>query len=101
MTDGVGSASHAAGYGNHSMGHENAAHQHWAEIFADRLSCELDKTRTCNDLLRKYLIAAPRFPGLLRGSLSSQCNALLVAEINKDLVIHNIKAIRSHLPTHL
>jgi protein required for attachment to host cells len=37
----------------------------------------------------------------LRESLSSQCTALLTSEINKDLVNHNIKDIRSHLPTHL
>jgi protein required for attachment to host cells len=101
VANGVGSASDAGGYGKHLMGHENAAHQRQAEMFANELSSELDKTRQSNGLLRIYLIAAPRFLGLLRESLSSQCTALLTSEINKDLVNHNIKDIRSHLPTHL
>lgn len=101
VADGLGSASDAGGYGKHSMGHENAAHQRQAEIFANRLSSELDNTRQRNNLHRIYLIAAPKFLGLLRGSLSSQCTALLAGEINKDLVNHNIKDIRSHLPTLL
>jgi protein required for attachment to host cells len=101
VADGVGSASDAGGYGKHSMGHENAAHQRQAEIFAHRLGSELDKIRQCSNLHRIYLVAAPKFLGLLRGSLSSQCTALLADEINKDLTIHSIKDIRSHLPKHL
>ncbi len=101
VADGVGSASDAGGYGKHSMGHEKAAHYHQAEIFAHRLCSELDKIRQCSKLHRIYLVAAPKFLGLLRGSLSSQCTALLAAEINKDLVIHSIKDIRSHLPRYL
>ncbi len=80
------------------MGHVNTAHQRQAEIFAHGLSGELDKTRQGNNLHRTYLIAAPKFLGLLRNSLST---TLLAGEINKDLVNHNIKDIRSQLPTHL
>jgi protein required for attachment to host cells len=83
------------------MGHENAAHQKHAETFAYELCGEIDKLRRNSDLHKIYLVASPKFLGLLRSSISKQCTELLVGEINKDLVNHSIEDIRSHLPKHL
>jgi len=101
VADGTGSGNDSGGYGKHSMGHENASHQRQAEIFAHELCSEVDKIRQNSDLRRIYLVAASKFLGLLRGSLSKQCTELLAGEVNKDLVNHSIEDIRSHLPGKL
>ena len=97
----TGSGVDSGGYGKHSMGHEKAAHQKHAEIFADELCSEIEKLRENTDLRKIYLVAAPKFLGLLRASLTKQCDELLVGEVNKDLVTHSIEDIRAHLPKHL
>jgi protein required for attachment to host cells len=101
VTDGTGNEIDSGGYGKHTMGHENAAHQKHAEIFAYELCGEIDQLRQSSDLHKIYLVASPKFLGLLRSSISKQCTELLVGEINKDLVNHSIEDVRSHLPKHL
>ncbi len=98
VSDGTGSESDSGGFGKHSMGHENAAHRKHAEIFAHELCIEIDKLRRTSDLRRIYLVASPKFLGLLRASISKQCVDLLAGEINRDLVTHSIEDIRTHLP---
>lgn len=101
VSDGSGSESDSSGFGKHSMGHEKAAHQKQAEDFSHELRDEIDKLRRTSDLRRIYLVASPKFLGLLRSSISKQCAELLSGEVNKDLVDHSIEDIRSHLPKRL
>jgi len=101
VTDGYGSENDTGGYGKHSMGHEREAHQHEAEIFATDICAEIAKIRRIGDLRRIYLVAPPKFLGLLRSALNPQCHELLAGEVNKDLVSHTLEAIRSHLPRRL
>ena len=100
-SDGSGSETDSGGYGKHSMGHEGTGHQKQAETFAGELCDEIDKLRRKSDLRRIYLVASPKFLGLLRSALSKQCAELLAGEVNKDLVTHSIEDIRSHLPRRL
>ena len=101
VADETGSGSDSGGYGKHSMGHEGAAHQRQAETFAHEICSEVDKLRQHSDLRKIYLVAAPKFLGLLRTGLNKQCTELLVVEVNKGLVKHSIEDIRSHLPKRL
>jgi protein required for attachment to host cells len=101
VTDGSGSEGDSGGFGKHSMGHEGDARQQQAVKFAAEISAELDRLRRTGDLRRIYLMAPPKFLGLLRSALSPQCNELLAGEINKDLVNHAIDDIRSHLPKRM
>ena len=101
VADGAGITNDSGGYGKHSMGYEKNAHQRQAKIFAHELCSEVDKIRRKDDIGRIHLVAAPKFLGLLRNSLNKQCAALLVGEINKDLVNHSIEDIRAHLPRQL
>lgn len=101
VSDGTGSESDAGGFGKHSMGHERTAHEKEMKNFADELSVEIDRLRQGGDLRRIYLVAAPKFLGLLRATLSKQCSSLIEGEISKDLVSHSIEDIRSHLPRRL
>jgi protein required for attachment to host cells len=101
VSDGPGSERDTAGAGRHSVGGEKDTHKRHAEIFAGELCTEIDRLRQDSDLRRIYLVAAPKFLGLLRAALSQQCQDLLAGEINKDLVSHSIEDIRSHLPRRL
>jgi protein required for attachment to host cells len=101
VSDGSGSGADSGGFGKHSMGHEQSARQKEAEIFAGELSNEIDKLRRKADLRRLYLVAPPKFLGLLRTSINQQCRDLLEGEVNKDLVTHSKEEIRSHLPSRL
>ncbi len=101
VADGSGDDSDPGGYGKHSMGYETAKHKRQTEIFARELSGEIDKLRQRSGLHKIYLVAAPKFLGLLRKSLSNQCTELLAGEINKDLVNHGLEDIRGHLPKYL
>lgn len=96
-----GSGSDSGGFGRHSMGHEKAGRQQQAEIFARELCDEMDKIRRRGDLGKIYLVAAPKFLGLLRANLTKQCADLVAGEVNKDLVDHSIEDIRAHLPKHI
>ncbi len=101
VTDGTGSGFDSGGHGKHSMGHERSAHKEQAKTFARELCDEIDKLRRNSDLRKIYLVASPKFLGLLRSSMSKQCAELLVGEVNKDLVNHSIEEIRTHLPKRL
>ena len=101
VADGSGSSSDSGGYGQHSMGHEKSGHEQQSKIFARELSDEIEKIRQGGEVRRIYLVAAPRFLGILRASLNRNCAALVDGEINKDLVDHAIDDIRAHLPKRL
>ncbi len=101
VSDGSGSGLDSGGYGKHSMGHEKSAHKEQAKTFAHELCAEIDKLRRNRDLRRIYLVASPKFLGLLRSSLSKQCAGMLAGEVNKDLVNQGIEEIRNHLPKRL
>ena len=98
VADGSGSGSDSGGYGRHSMGHENDPHQQEAEIFAREICGEIEQGCRDKNLHRIYLIAPPRFLGLLRGYLNKQCAERIEEEIDKNLVEHSIKEIRGNLP---
>ena len=101
VTDGAGSGSDSGGHGKHSMGHEKTALQKQAADFAQELGREIEKLRAAGGLYRIYLVAPPKFLGLLRTQITKSCAALVADEITKDLVKHSIDDIRSHLPRRL
>ncbi len=95
------SGSEAGGFGNHSMGHEKLARDHAADNFARQVVAEIEKIHRRGELGRLYLVAAPRFLGMLREHLGKSCRDRVAGEINKDLVQHGIDDIRDHLPRQL
>ena len=95
------SGSEAGGFGNHSMGHEKSAKDHAARDFARQVVTEIEHIHGSGEIGRLYLVAAPRFLGMLRELLGKPCRDLIAGEIDKDLVRHGIDDIRAHLPRHL
>ena len=92
------SGSEAGGFGNHSMGHEKSAKDTAAHDFARQVVAEIEKIHRSGELGRLYLVAAPRFLGMLREHLGKPCRELVAGEIDKELVQHGIDDIRAHLP---
>ena len=80
------------------MGHEFAARRKEIDDFAHELGAELEKLRRKTHPHRVYLVASPKLLGHLRAALSKQCAELIVGEIAKDLVRHDLEAIRAQLP---
>ena len=101
VSDGTGSGIDSGGYGKHSMGHEKSAHKQQAKTFASDLCEEVEKIRRNSDVRRIYLIASPRFLGLLRSGMNKPCAELVAGEVNKDLVSQSLEQIRAHLPNRL
>jgi len=101
VADGSGSGSDSGGHGKHSMGHEKAAHDRQAEIFAKELCEHLDKLHRREKIHRLYLVAPPSFLGLIRSRLSKQCASLVAGEVSKNLVTHSLEEIRAQLPKQL
>ncbi len=101
VTDSGGSGFNSGGHGRHSMGHEQSTHDHEAQVFARELCAELEKIRVKGDLHRFYLVAPPRFLGLLRAALSKPCAELVAGEVDKDMVKFDLDAIRAQLPRRL
>jgi protein required for attachment to host cells len=97
VADGVGAGT-GNGNGSHSMGHEKDAHQRHAELFARELCQELGQTSQDNEVHKIYLVAAPRFLGLMRSGLNKNCSNKVVGELDKNLVAQSIEVIRDHLP---
>ena len=89
------------GVGSHSMGHEKSSRDQAADDFAREVVEAIEHIHHSGELGRLYLVAAPRFLGLLRGHLSKACRGLIAGEIDKDLVQHGIDEIRAQLPRYL
>jgi protein required for attachment to host cells len=64
---------------------EPSAHEHETELFAKRIAEHLDKARTQQRYDKLYLVAPPKFLGLLRKKLDKEVEKRVVDEIDKDL----------------
>jgi protein required for attachment to host cells len=86
-------------HGNrHAVDGERSTERHEAELFAKSVARTLDVARTRNEFDRLVLIAAPRMLGLLREALPEQCRSVVAAEVSKELVRHDMDAIREAVP---
>lgn len=82
----------------HAVDGERSTERHESEQFAKAVARTLDAARTRQEFDRLVLIAAPRMLGLLRDALPEPCRSVVAAEIAKDLVNHDIEAIREAVP---
>jgi protein required for attachment to host cells len=73
----------------------------WHEIGEERFVAEfagrLNRAAVEGRFRRLVLIAPPKVIGLLRGALSAEASAAIVAEIGSDLTKHPVDAIEQHL----
>ncbi len=89
-----------AGMG-HSFEPRESHSEHIAETFAKDLCHRLNAARCSGELGRIYLLAAPKFLGLLRNNLDKETHKLVVQELATDLTRHPLIDIRNTLPAQL
>jgi protein required for attachment to host cells len=86
---------------NHDVGHESAAREEENFHFAARLCKTLESARNSGEFKRLYVVADPRFLGMIRKNCSSELQKMVESEIAKNLAAHSLEDIRSHLPARL
>jgi protein required for attachment to host cells len=82
----------------HAVDGERSTERHESELFAKAVARTLDGARTRQEFDRLVLIAAPRMLGLLRDALPQPCRSIVAAEVPKELINHDIDAIREAVP---
>jgi protein required for attachment to host cells len=93
-------------YGKDERGQANTADptvfpvQHENEIFSRTLTQYLDKGRNEHRYKRLYLIAPPKFLGLIRSNLNEQVEKLVEKEFPKDISTFTIRQIEDYINTH-
>ena len=76
------------GYGQPHRAHSTSEMEfgeHATELFSKELTRYLDKARNDRQYDKLYLIAPPKFLGLLRSNLGKEVHKLVAEEIGKDL----------------
>lgn len=88
-------------YSNGGARHATTPHtdpvEHEVEMFAKRLADRLEKARCEGRFERLYVIAAPRFLGLLREKRSKEISRLVEREIAKDVAQLDTVAIAAQI----
>lgn len=100
VTDEPGYSMGSRGIQPHPMEHENAAHRRAMETFAKDIVAELDRM-LYNSQRQLYVLASPRFLGVLRNKFNDNVNGHLLGGAAKDFTdIAPIEILR-HLQDHL
>ncbi|HUG79449.1 MAG TPA: host attachment protein, partial [Burkholderiales bacterium] len=71
--------------------------EHVAEVFAKRIGDYLEKARTEHRYDRLYLVAPPKFLGVLRRKLDRDVEKLVMGELPKDLSGLRIQDLQEQL----
>lgn len=87
----------SVGDGRHAMSQEVDPKAHEAEVFAQELIAEMEKAATSGRFSRFYLIAAPKFLGMLRKKMGASLQAMVVDEVAKNLTAMDANEVREYL----
>jgi protein required for attachment to host cells len=83
--------------GQSSDREETSAAEHQTDLFSKKLGRFLDKARVENRYNRLYIVAPPKFLGLIRRDLSKEVVKLVKEELPKDLSWLNARDIERYL----
>jgi protein required for attachment to host cells len=83
--------------GGNAMHEEVSPSEHVAEVFAKRIGDYLEKARTEHRYEQLYLVAPPKFLGVLRRKLDRDVEKLVVQELPKDLSGLRIQDLQEQL----
>jgi protein required for attachment to host cells len=95
---GTGGARGVQAAHHHGVNGERSTKQHELTLFAKEVAHRIDSGRINREYDKLVLVAPPKMLGLLRQSLTQPTQAMLAAEIAKDLVQQGPDAILSTLP---
>jgi protein required for attachment to host cells len=84
------------GPGGMSAREEPSAVEHSVELFSKRIGNYLEKARTDRRYDRLYLVAPPKFLGLLRKELGKEVEKLVSEDLSKDLSWFNAREIERY-----
>jgi protein required for attachment to host cells len=101
LSDRRGHVTQEPGGIGHAFKPRETFHEHITEAFAKDVCHLLDSAQREHRLRRLYLIAAPRFLGLLRKNLDPETRKLIILEHPADLSRHDVTEIRNALPLRL
>jgi protein required for attachment to host cells len=76
---------------------ETTPTRHMTELFVKKVAEYLDKARTLNQFDELYLIAPPKFLGLLRAELSKELEKRVRDTLSKDLSWLNVRELEAYL----
>ncbi len=82
---------------HHATGGERRPLQHEAEVFAQRIAGELERSMHDHAFERVVLMAEPGFMGQLRGVMPKSLLKTVVQQVNKDLVRQDEQTILGHV----
>lgn len=97
VTDAPGRASGPVGLYPHPMGKEQEARHHSLEVFAKNIVAELETLLQSSPRTSLYLMAGPRFLGILRDKMTPAVEKHIAGELHKDLT----QASAAELPTYI
>jgi protein required for attachment to host cells len=83
---------------HHGVDGERSTKQHELTLFAKEVAQRIDSDRMSHAFDKLVLVAPPKMLGLLRQSLTKQTQAMLAAEISKDLLHLGPDAILDAVP---
>ena len=83
--------------GQNSDREETSAAEHQTDLFSKKLGRFLDKARVENRYNQLYIVAPPKFLGLIRRDLSKEVGKLVKEELPKDLSWLNARDIERYL----
>jgi len=79
----------SSGKGRHAMTNEKSdPKSHAAEVFAREIAARISNVIHDGSCRGYSLVAAPRFLGMLRNALSTNCKVEALTSVDKDLVGH-------------
>jgi protein required for attachment to host cells len=84
------------GPGGMSAREEPSAVEHAVEMFSKRIGNYLEKARTDHRYDKLYLVAPPKFLGLIRKELGKEVEKLIADDLSKDLSWFNAREIERY-----
>src|SRR5688572_24257757 len=84
------------GPGGMSAREEPSAVEHAVEMFSKRIGNYLEKARTDHRYDKLYLVAPPKFLGLIRKELGKEVEKLISDDLDKDLSWFNAREIERY-----
>ena len=100
VSDRYGRARNAAG-GSSTLNRRIGVVEQNALDFAHLIGGRLVRAAHEGDAQRFYLVATPRFLGLLRKELDAPTRKLVAGEVGRDMTRHRVDSIRRRLPEQL
>lgn len=96
-----GAPSAPAGHLSRKMPAENSGYRHGWEVFARALMKTLEEYIGDDHWARLYIVAPPRFVGVIRQMMTDKVRDHLVREIHHNITMLNTGVIRKMLPDYI